>query len=419
MFEKIFGSSARVQALRDSPGGSLLESFCRELLDAGFLKSTVGDQIRAAEHFLNWTHRKGIPISGLNRHLLEGFNSHLKKCRCRSSLRSYSPRKRVHFVYCAHRFLSHLRDTGVITTLIDEPTPPDPVLLVAFRQWMHRWRGICDATLDNYSISIREVLNRLGDDPNKYDARSLRDFVIAKSRNCGPATIQTCTTGLRMFLRFLIAEGKCAASLEASIPGVAHWRLASLPRYFQPEEVERIIDSCDPTSAVGRRDRAIILLLARLGLRAGDIVQMRLSDIDWKDAWIHVCGKGRRQMRLPLSQEVGQAIVAYLQKSRPHTDADSLFVGCRAPFHAFGSHSAVSVIVNRAISRAAVRRPSRGAAHLLRHSVATSMLRQGASLQDIAAVLRHRSIDTTQIYAKVDVSALRQIVQLWPEVQPC
>jgi site-specific recombinase XerD len=162
-----------------------------------------------------------------------------------------------------------------------------------------------------------------------------------------------------------------------------------------------------------------LLLLARLGLRASDIVHLGLNDIDWKGAWVHVCGKGRRHTRLPLTQEVGKAIVSYLQKGRPQTTADTLFVRCRAPFRAFGSHAAVSVIVDRALRRAGVARPSRGAAHLLRHSVATSMLRQGASLQDIAALLRHCSIETTQIYAKVDIAALRQIAQPWPEVQPC
>jgi len=181
--------------------------------------------------------------------------------------------------------------------------------------------------------------------------------------------------------------------------------------------VERLIASCDHSSPVGRRDRAILLLLARLGLRAGDIVQLRLTDIDWRSAWIHVCGKNRRHTRLPLTQEVGQAIVAYLQEGRPQTNADTLFVCCRAPFRAFSSHCAVSVIVDRALQRARVVRPSRGAAHLLRHSVATSMLREGASLQDIAALLRHRSIQTTQIYAKVDFASLRPIAQPWPEVR--
>jgi site-specific recombinase XerD len=222
-----------------------------------------------------------------------------------------------------------------------------------------------------------------------------------------------------MFVRFLIAEGKCAVGLDGAIPILAHWRLSSLPRYLPEDDVERLIASCNPTSPVGKRDRAIMLLLARLGLRAGDIAQLRLPDIDWKEAWIHICGKGRSHTRLPLTQEVGCALVEYLEHSRPKTEADAVFVSCRAPFRAFSSHCAVSTIVERAFCRACVERPSRGAAHLLRHSVASSMLRHGASLQDIALLLRHRSIETTQIYAKVDVMALREITQPWPEVKPC
>jgi integrase/recombinase XerD len=180
-----------------------------------------------------------------------------------------------------------------------------------------------------------------------------------------------------------------------------------------------VIASCSPTSPSGKRDRAILLLLARLGLRAGDIVELRVDDIDWKGAWISVCGKGRRLTKLPLTQEVGRAIVDYLKEGRPPAETDILFLRSRAPLRAFASHAAISVIVERAMRRAGVACPSRGAAHVLRHSVATSMLRHGASLQDIAAVLRHRSIETTQIYAKVDIAMLQEIAQPWPEVQPC
>jgi site-specific recombinase XerD len=220
-------------------------------------------------------------------------------------------------------------------------------------------------------------------------------------------------------VRFLIAQGHCAVDLDAAIPTVAHWRLAALPRYLQPDDVERVIDSYDQTSPVGRRNRAILLLLARLGLRAGDIVDLRLREIDWKEAWIRVSGKSLRETRLPLTQEVGQAIVTYLQHGRPQTPTETVFVRSRPPFRALASSTAVTKIARQALNQAGVVRPGRGAAHVLRHSVATSMLRHGASLQDIGALLRHRSLATTQIYAKVDVTALHAIAQPWTEVSPC
>jgi site-specific recombinase XerD len=291
--------------------------------------------------------------------------------------------------------------------------------LISFRRWMQQQRGTCDATLYNYGLDLRDLLKSLGEDPTKFDAKSLREFVLERSQQRGWGVAKRCTAAVRMFLRFLIADGKCAVGLDASIPALAHWRLSSLPRYLQPDEVEQVITSCDPATPIGRRDRAILLLLARLGLRAGDIVQLRLGDLDWKEAVIHVSGKGRRQTLLPLTQEIGDAVVTYIQDGRPQTAADALFIRSYAPFRALGDHSAISMIVAQAMRRAGVTCPSRGAAHALRHSVASSMLQQGSSLQEIAGVLRHRSITTTEIYAKVDVVTLRQIAQPWPEVKSC
>ena len=415
MFEQFFDCTSRIQSFRDGPGGPLLEGFSKELCKGGYAEITARRHIRAAEHLLHWTDREGIPISSFTEKFLERFDRHLDQCQCPH----YGHSHRLQLLNGARLFLKHLRGAGVITAPVIESTAQDPVLLVEFCQWMHQQRGTSDLTLYNYSLSIRDLLKRLGEDPVRFDARSLRQFVLEKSQHSGWAAAKKCTTALRMFLRFLIAEGKCAAGLDAAIPVLAHWRLSSLPRYVQPQEVERIITSCDLNAPVGMRDRAILLLLARLGLRAGDIVKLRLGDIDWQGAWLYVSGKGRRQARLPLTQEVGYAIVEYLQDGRPQTDTDVLFIRSRAPFRAFASHCAISVIVAQAMRRAGVTCRSRGAAHVLRHSVATSMLRQGASLQDIATILRHRSIETTEIYAKVDVATLREIAQPWPEVQTC
>lgn len=413
MLSEFFESAARIRALRARPTGALLEGFAQALSHAGYAEITGRRHLRAAEHFLYWADRKGIAMRSLAAHL-ERFGRHLRRCGCPR----YGHADRVNVLHGARLFLRHLHRAGVIGPPVVEPPGQDPPLLTAFCQWMRQHRGTADTTLGNYTRPLRALLSRLGEAPT-FEARSLRDFVLEASRTRGWAGAKTCTTALRMFVRFLIAQGRCPLGLEAAIPVLAHWRLASLPRYLPPDAVERLIASCDPASPVGRRDRAILVLLARLGLRAGDIVQLRLDDIDWRGAWLHVRGKSRRPTRLPLTQEVGQALVAYLEGGRPRTAAPAVFVRCRAPFDAFRSHSAVSVIVDRALRRAGVTRPSRGAAHLLRHSVATALLRHGASLHDVAALLRHRSIETTQIYAKVDLPALQEIAQPWPEVQPC
>jgi site-specific recombinase XerD len=356
-----------------------------------------------------------VRIDAADEFAVSKFRDHLPRCRCGR----YYCQDRSGIVAGVRLFVDRLLEASQPVVRSTEPVLSEPPLLESFGDWMRKQRGTTEATLCNYARPIRALIERFGDALGHLDARGLREFVLQRSRSTGWAAAKQCTTALRMFLRFRIAEGHCPAALLGAIPTLAHWRLSSVPRYLPPEDVERLIASCDVSSPVGLRDRAILLLLARLGLRAGDIVGLRLQDIDWKNAWIRVCGKGRQQTRLPLTREVGRAIVAYLQKGRPPADTDALFLRTRAPFRGLRSHCAVSVLVDRAIRRAGINRPSRGAAHLLRHSLASSMLRQGASLQDIAAVLRHRSVETTQIYAKVDVTALTRIAQPWVEVSPC
>ena len=415
MFSTYFDGAARVEALRSGPFGTRLEGFAGYLCRCGYSKISARRHLRSAEHFAHWATRGGVRIDGSDALAVSRFGDHLSRCRCGR----YGCWDRVNVIAGARLFAEHLQKAEQPDASAIGPVASEPPLLKSFGEWMRKRRGTTKATLYNYGRPIRALIERLGEDPSDLNARQLREFVLDQSRSSGWAAAKQCTTALRMFLRFLIAEGRCPADLLGAIPTVAHWRLSAVPRCLPPEDVERLIASCDVSLPVGLRDRAILLLLARLGLRAGDIVQLRLQDIDWKDAWISVCGKGRQQARLPLSQEVGQAIVAYLQKGRAPGCTDALFLRTRAPFRALRSHCAVSVLVDRAMRRAGIKRPARGAAHLLRHSLASSMLRQGASLQEIATLLRHRSVETTQIYAKVDVTGLMRIAQPWVEVAPC
>lgn len=210
--------------------------------------------------------------------------------------------------------------------------------------------------------------------------------------------------------------GRCPPGMEHAIPGFASWQLSSAPRFLVTEDVDRVIRSC-ADDVFGLRDRAVLLLLARLGLRASEVAQLKFADINWRDGGITVCGKGRRQESLPLPQEVGNAILVYLNKGRPSLQRPEVFTTIRAPFHAL-TRAAVTHIVRSALRRAGIKAPINGA-HVLRHSAATTMLRQGASLAGVGAVLRHRSPMTTAHYAKVDFSLLSEIAQPWPEVSSC
>ena len=295
--------------------------------------------------------------------------------------------------------------------------PPGPPLLEGFLDWMQQVRGVSTAIVQLYGRYVGELLLSLGEDPSRFEADRLRGFVFERAGRSSRGTAKLVVTALRMFLRYLIAEGKCPAGLDNALPTLANWRLSTLPRYLSAGDVDRVIAVCDDQTPVGARDRAILLLLARLGLRAGEVVALRLSAIDWGGASLRVIGKGRREARLPLSQEVGDAILRYLEH-RPSIDTEQLFVTVRAPLSRLKSRHAVTSIVGRALRRCGVEAPSYGA-HVLRHSAATEMLRQGVCLQDIQAVLRHRNLATTEIYAKVDVVLLSQIAQPWPEVNPC
>ncbi|MFN7971274.1 MAG: tyrosine-type recombinase/integrase [Acidobacteriota bacterium] len=231
----------------------------------------------------------------------------------------------------------------------------------------------------------------------------------------GKANAVDVFAAVRMFLRYLAVEGRCRAGLEQALPRLASWSQRRLPHVLPVENVERLIASCDPTSKVGLRDRAILLLLARLGLRAGDVAGLRLDDLCWEKASLRIVGKGGREALLPVPQDVGDAILAYLERGRPATGSDYVFLRGLAPFRPLASGGAISLVVRRALGRAGVESPSRGS-HLLRHSLASRLLREGAPLRGIAEVLRHKSVKTTIIYAKVDVDLLARVAEPWPEV---
>jgi site-specific recombinase XerD len=415
MFARYSKSPSCVSHLLSRPSCSLLDLFAQHLDQVGYSIGSTCRLIRATEHLLYWADAEDLSVARDHEVILVRFAEHLTRCTCQSVSHAGIPES----LRGARRFLAYYRglnaDTNSAST---NHADQDSVLLSDFCQWMRRHRGTYDSTLDSYCVSLRILLKHINDDLSKLNAQCLRQVVLARSKN-GYGSGQRCTTALRMFLRFLVSEGKCAAGMDAAIPRIAHWKLSALPKYLQEDEVERVIASCDLTTANGKRDRAILLLLARLGLRAGDIIQLRITDIDWKGASISVSGKSKRLTQLPLTQEVGQAIVDYLQQGRPRSDTEMLFVRALAPFTAFERSIAISCLVRRAMCRAGIARPSRGAAHVLRHSAATSMLRNGGTLQDIATILRHRSIMTTQIYAKVDVDALREIAQPWPEELSC
>jgi site-specific recombinase XerD len=266
-----------------------------------------------------------------------------------------------------------------------------------------------------YARDAAHLMVALGDDPGGWEPAAIRSFFLDCAGHCGEGTIEKLTTSLRAFLRYLAAQGRCRAGLDDVVPGYAHWRLADLPRYLAVEQVNRLIAASDGDVVQCLRDRAILLLLARLGLRAGDVAQLRLADIEWETGSLRVSGKSRYEVRLPLPQGVGDAIAAYLVDRPSACPSDHVFLRNIAPLRPFRNGDGVSSVVRRLMQRAGVVAPVKGA-HVLRHTAATEMLRHGVPLEKIGLVLRHRGVDTTARYAKADVAVLKQIALPWPEV---
>jgi site-specific recombinase XerD len=271
--------------------------------------------------------------------------------------------------------------------------------------------------LNNYRPIVRRFLTeRFGSTPMRLDELRTIDihrFIVRRVQTGSRRSAQLMVTALRAFLRFLQQRGSIAADLADAVPGVANWCLSHLPKSLPPEQVERMLACCNRGTPVGQRDYVILLFLARLGLRAGEVVTLTLDDLDWERGEVLVRGKGQRLGRLPLPTDVGAALVDYLRHVRPACSTRRVFIRMRAPLRGLVGPVAIDCVVRRALNRAELNPEFKGA-HLLRHSLATDLLRRGASLTEIGQLLRHSRPTTTQIYAKVDIAALRTIGFPWP-----
>lgn len=409
MLDKYFESAFALEQLRKGPSGPWVDGFARSLHGDGYSWWTARTYLRAAHHVGHFLQSKDIALVAVQPETIAFFRRHLKHCRCPK------PRggKTEDTVRGAKCFLRHLWNAGVVPGPAKQPWPP---LVQGFRDWLQNHRGASETTLSRYSAAAGELVKELGGDPGQYEAKRLRAFLLDRARRRGVEGTKAVSSALRMFLRYLASQGKCRSGLDAAIPTIAGWRLASLPRCLSTDEVEQLLSACDPALPMGLRDRAVLLLLARLGLRASDVAALGFADIDWEDGSILVKGKSRREVRLPLPQEVGDAILTYLEH-RPRVQDKRVFLRCVAPFRGLPG-SSVSQIVRRNMRRAGVTAASSGS-HILRHTAATEMLRRGVSLFDMGSVLRHRSADMSAYYAKVDMELLKQVVQPWPEVLSC
>ncbi len=414
MLEEFFEHRFVLRRLRSSGAAPYLDDFATVLVKEGYKRSTVRSFLRTAAHLADWARPQGIEVAAFDDAVLQAFDAHLPSCGClRKDARGHGNSRAV--ILGAIRFLDYLRHCGVVA-VVSVQVPSVPALLLEFESWMRRHRGVRDTTLHSYRRHLLLFLKTLGEDATRYTSGDVRRFVLDRAARSGRTNARHTVTAVRVFLRYLTVQGHCEPDLAQGIPRFAGWAKAALPRYLGKDAIDRLTEPCnDPGLPACVRDHAILLLLARLGLRPADVANLRLEDLDWESARLRVVGKSRREDWLPLPQDVGDAILRYMEEARPDAGDDHVFLTSQAPIGPLAT-TTVGAAVFRTVQRTGVRTRSKGA-YILRHSVAVELLRQGASLGQIGVILRHRSVNTTAIYAKVDIAMLRELAQPWPTTE--
>ena len=391
-----------------------LAGFVVRLEAVGYSKPAYAGRLSQARHFAEWILQSRIPVQEITDATVEQFAQHNCQCGIRTKRgkrvdgTGTADRRRG-----ARRFVDFLREQGVIDPSAPPVAPEVDPRLDGFAQWLHRERGATAETIRRYRQEARRWIGALGTDPKHYDAATIRSIVVDQGPERSRSSIRMTVTVLRAFLRFTVSHGLCAPFLLHAVPPAIRRKLSTVPRTIPAATIEDIIASCGATTPVEIRDRAILLLLARMALRAGDVWRLRLSDIDWRAGRLRLHGKSRRGTMLPLPQDAGDALLAYIEDARPVVPTDRVFLRTQAPFTPLRSSAEIAGIVARVLKRGGFSGLPTGA-HVFRHSLASAWLRGGADLDQIGVALRHASRETTAIYAKVDVEMLAGVAQPWP-----
>jgi integrase/recombinase XerD len=393
----------------EGPLATQIAAFARWARAEGYARQSRHRQVLLAACFSRWLGQKAITARRIS-------SEHPARY-----LRSRA--RRVHVrrgdAAALRQFLDLLRRQGVIPAEKVSPRQLTPVEqgTQAFARYLREERSLSDATIVNYVPFIRGFLtDRFGQGPVRLSRLCAGDVVRFVQRQASRLHLKRAkllTSALRSFLHYVRYRGDIALDLAAAVPPVANWTMTSIPRTIPAKAVRQLLASINRRTAIGRRDYAILLVLARLGLRASEVAFLELDDLEWEEGQVSVRGKSGQRTALPLPADVGEAIAAYLRHGRPRTTSRRVFLRAKAPIHGFVGAQAIGSLVRHTLARAGVKAPSTGA-HQFRHALATEMLRQGASLTEIGEVLRHRSPQTTTIYTKVDLKALRTLALPWP-----
>jgi len=394
------GAPDRVRV--SGPLARFADGFRVDLIERGYSLWGAQEQMYLLAHVSRWLEVEGLELAALTPPVVDRYFVWRRSQGYLSGLSSKSLR----------RVLGYLDGLGVLPR---EDAVPSPVeqLLGEFRGYLLVERGMAAGSVRLYErvarLFLEERSEPLGDDLARLSGAEVNVFVLREVRRRSRWSAVTVVSALRALLRFLHVQGLIAEPLAAAVPSVAR-RQEDLPRGLPAGEVRLLLDSCDRSTPVGRRDYAVLLLLSRLGLRGGEVAGLELDDVDWRAGEVVIRGKGRQVDRLPLPDDVGQALVDYLRYGRPRGFGRAVFLTACAPLTGV-SRGAVSDIVVRACERAGI---APVGCHRLRHTLASELLARGAALAEIGQVLRHRDLRTTAVYAKVDRRALSGLALPWP-----
>lgn len=392
-----------------------LDVLAAYLRERGYAPSTVTLYQLAAGHFARWLAHRRLPLAAVQERTVQRFvDQHIARCHCPAP----GPRTRFTVRAALRHFLVILRRDGHVPPPASSVPSAIAMAVASYDAYLLDTCGLAESTRLYRRRYLREFLvATFGGElvrPASLQPADIEHFVTTRGRSCRPASTQVLASSIRSWLRYQQVIGVLGGDLVAAVPRIRRWRLASIPAVLTDEEVHSLLDAIDRTSATGQRDYAMARCLADLGLRASEVAHLQLDDVDWRQGRLRIAGtKNRHNDWLPLPRILGQAIAVYLRQARPASKCRSLFVRHHAPKGTPIQPSVVRQALRRAAAAAGLGRRWRGP-HSLRHTIATRLLRGGASLKEIADMLRHRSFDTTAIYTKVDLDALASVAMPWP-----
>jgi site-specific recombinase XerD len=402
------GRSRLFRRLKIGPHGQLVERYAARLVEDGLARHGTWRCLNLVGGLLSWIASSRSNLADLDEGMVERYLQH------RGGNQSIQPGDRA----ALKRWLLVLRNTGTITPPALQPITPQDQILEEFGDYLRRERGLAPRSIVSHLPAIRRFLSEVcpagAGDLGRINQEDVTRYIERHARDWSAESGKAMCWSLRAFLRYLHHKGLNLLALAGCVPSIRRWKLASLPTYLSAAQVEKVLEGCDRATALGRRDYAILVMLAKLGMRAGEVATLTLDDIDWRSGEMLICAKGRQRARMPIPPDVGAAVVAYLRDGRPRSSCRRLFLRTLAPKVGFASGCAITMIAKAALDRAGIRGYAHQGAHIFRHSLATELLRSGATLSEIGQLLRHENHDTTRIYAKVDIEALRTLSLPWP-----